>query len=224
MSFLVALEGIDGSGKGTHAKRLHDRLCAAGRSIKLFSFPRYSETVFAKSIADFLNGRFGELDSVNPFLASLLYAGDRFESRQVLLDALTENDVVLCDRYVPSNIAHQGAKLPIGQRNEFIAWIQRVEYEIYQLPRPNLVLLLDLPASEAQKLITRKQSRDYTHKRADLQEADRDYLEKVRALYLSFAEAGPDWQIVKCLKDDVLRPISDINDEMWQIIDAALCQ
>ena len=80
MAVIIAIEGIDGSGKGTQAARLHARCQAEGIKTSLIGFPRYDQTLFGKSIGDFLNGRFGELDEVNPFLASLLYAGDRFES------------------------------------------------------------------------------------------------------------------------------------------------
>ena len=90
MSELIAIEGIDGSGKGTQAAILVDRLRAAGRRCELLSFPRYRETKFGSKIGDFLNGRFGQLDQVSPFLVSLLFAGDRFESKRVLIRALAE--------------------------------------------------------------------------------------------------------------------------------------
>ena len=103
MTPLIVIEGIDGSGKGTQAKALTDRLNDAGRRAELLSFPRYRETLFGHAIGDFLNGRFGQLNEVHPFLASVLYAADRYESKAVLLKALEQNEVVICDRYVPSN-------------------------------------------------------------------------------------------------------------------------
>jgi dTMP kinase len=106
---LIVIEGIDGSGKGTQAQQLTERLAAAGHRVRLLSFPRYRDTLFGQAIGEFLNGRFGQLDEVHPFLASVLYAADRYESKQVLLEALQQSDFVVCDRYVPSNLAHQGA-------------------------------------------------------------------------------------------------------------------
>ena len=88
MALTVVIEGIDGSGKGTQTERLHERLRQAGKSAALISFPRYTETLFGRVVGEFLNGRFGDLEQVDPFLAALLYAGDRYESRQFLLDAL----------------------------------------------------------------------------------------------------------------------------------------
>lgn len=102
MAPLIVIEGIDGSGKGTQAQQLTERLAATGRRVRLLSFPRYRETLFGHAIGDFLNGRFGQLNEVHPFLASVLYAADRFESKSVLTDALQQSDVVICDRYVPS--------------------------------------------------------------------------------------------------------------------------
>ena len=123
---LIVIEGIDGSGKGTQAQQLTERLIATGRRVRLLSFPRYRETLFGHAIGDFLNGRFGQLNEVHPFLASVLYAADRFESKSVLADALHQSDVVVCDRYVPSNLAHQGDKLDGADREELLRTIERI--------------------------------------------------------------------------------------------------
>ena len=164
MALLIAIEGIDGSGKGTQAGKLHQKCQEQGIRSSLIGFPRYDETLFGKSIGDFLNGRFGQLDEVNPFLASLLYAGDRFESRDHIFQMIESSQVVIFDRYIPSNIAHQGAKLSGDERAEFIQWIEQIEYEIYSMPRLDLTILLDLPADYAQKLVAEKQARSYTEK------------------------------------------------------------
>ncbi len=215
---LIALEGIDGSGKGTQALLLQERLVAAGCRSQLLSFPRYDETLFGKSIGDFLNGRFGALDEVNPFLVSLLYAGDRFESRDLLLKAIAENDVLVIDRFVASNVAHQGAKLDEDECEEFAEWIGKIEHEVFQLPRPDLVVLLDLPADQAQQLIARKQARGYTDKAADIQEADQLYLAKVRDVYLRLSSREPNWHRVDCYRDGNMRSIDDISAEIWRVV------
>ncbi|MEQ8636945.1 thymidylate kinase [Gimesia maris] len=218
MAVIIAIEGIDGSGKGTQAARLHARCQAEGIKTSLIGFPRYDQTLFGKSIGDFLNGRFGELDEVNPFLASLLYAGDRFESRSHILNTIEISDVVIFDRYIPSNVAHQGAKLSGVERSEFIEWIEQIEYAIYKMPRLNLAILLDLPADYAQKLIAEKQARSYTEKVADLQEADQTYLANVREVYLQLAEENQHWQKIQCLQKETLRSIEEISDEIWSYV------
>ncbi|MGE3317549.1 MAG: dTMP kinase [Planctomycetaceae bacterium] len=216
MEYLVALEGIDGSGKGTQAKKLYDRFVAAGKKTSLISFPRYDDTLFGRAIGQFLNGRFGSLGEVNPFLVSLLYAGDRFESRKFLLDALAANDVVVLDRYVPSNIAHQGAKLSGNERREIVEWITTIEHGIYQLPQADLVILLDLPAVEARKLIAKKSARTYTDREADLQESDTTYLEQVRQVYREQAAAHANWRMIECFDGRAIRSMDEIGEVIWQ--------
>ena len=128
MATLIAIEGIDGSGKGTQASRLTVALQARGLRTAMLQFPRYAATNFGTAIGDFLNGRFGSLDQVHPQLAAVLYAGDRFESKQLLLSLISENDVVVLDRYVGSNLAHQAAKLDGDERKRLTQWIEQIEY------------------------------------------------------------------------------------------------
>ena len=222
MAPLIVIEGIDGSGKGTQAQQLTERLTATGRRVRLLSFPRYRETLFGHAIGDFLNGRFGQLDQVHPFLASVLYAADRFESKQVLIEALQEFDVVVCDRYVPSNLAHQGAKVEGSERDELLQTIERIEFDIFSLPRPSLVVLLDMPVEIAQRNIAAKKPRSYTDKAADLQEADAVYLQRVRDVYLQLASSNSSWQRVESARAGEQRSIADISDDIFRRVSSAL--
>ena len=222
MAPLIVIEGIDGSGKGTQAQQLTERLTATGRRVRLLSFPRYRETLFGHAIGDFLNGRFGQLDQVHPFLASVLYAADRFESKQVLIEALQEFDVVVCDRYVPSNLAHQGAKVEGSERDELLQTIERIEFDIFSLPRPSLVVLLDMPVEIAQRNIAAKKPRSYTDKAADLQEADAVYLQRVRDVYLQLASPNSSWQRVESARAGEQRSIADISDDIFRRVSSAL--
>ena len=218
MGYLVAIEGIDGSGKGTQAKRLLERLKAEGQRATLLSFPRYDATFFGRAVGDFLNGAFGSLDQVHPFFSALLFAGDRFESRSLLADALGGNDVVVLDRYVASNVAHQAARLEGSARERLIAAIEYLEFELYQLPRPDLVVLLDLSVSQAQHLIANKPARSYTERSADIQEADADYLARVRDLYLDLARSESNWSVIGCEQHGSLRAVVDIAEEIGSLV------
>ncbi|MFN0199320.1 MAG: dTMP kinase [Planctomycetaceae bacterium] len=216
---LIAIEGIDGSGKGTQAARLVQRLEQHGRRAKLLSFPRYADTFFGEAVGRFLNGKFGELSQVHPALVSLLYAGDRFESKSVMTSAQSTSDMIVCDRYVPSNLAHQGGRLAGEERSELIRWIEHLEYSIYQLPKPDLVILFDLPVPLAQELIARKSKRTYTDKAADIQEADAHYLARVRDTYLLLARSDPHtWKIIPCSRNDAVRAPDDIEHDVWNLI------
>jgi dTMP kinase len=213
---LIDIEGIDGSGKGTQARLLVRRFENAGVSARLISFPRYEATLFGRAVGEFLNGRFGALDEVHPFLVSLLFAGDRFESKSFLLGAMQTCEVVVLDRYVPSNVAHQAAKLDGAARTDLSRRILEIEYGLFSLPKPDLVLLLDLPVKTAQSLIAQKGARGYTAKKADLQEADGPYLERVRDVYEELARTEARWQRISCCEGDHLRPVDEIAEEVWQ--------
>src|SRR3954452_20357395 len=110
MGLLLAIEGIDGAGKGTQAARLAETAAERGHSVASFSFPLYDDNPFSRAVADYLNGEFGGAGEVHPELAALLYAGDRFHARPQLVEAIRDHDLVVCDRYVGSNMAHQGGK------------------------------------------------------------------------------------------------------------------
>ncbi len=218
MALLLNIEGIDGSGKGTQAARLQAHLQNLGYRTQLVSFPRYRETSFGQKVADFLNGRFGQLHEVNPFLAALLYAGDRFESKAWLEQAIQTSDVVIFDRYVPSNMAHQASKLEGAERTELINWIEHIEFGVNGLPRPDLCMLLDIHPAVAQQLIACKAPRSYTEQSADLQESDSGHLVKTREVYLELARTNPAWKCIECVSGDVLRTADEIAAEIWELV------
>ena len=217
MSFLVAIEGVDGSGKGTQARQLVDRLANEGISTALLSFPRYSETLFGDSIGRFLNGDFGPLEAVAPQLAATLYAGDRFESRGMLLEALANQQVVVCDRYVPSNLAHQGSRVADDRQAGLIEWIEGIEYDVFELPRPDAVVWLDVPPRVSRQLIRNKPPRDYTDKAADLQEDDLEYQFGVHHVYRSLASSRSHWVRIDGLQQgtEQMRTIEQIAEDVW---------
>ena len=220
---LIAFEGIDGSGKGTQAARLTSRLQAAGISAKQTGFPRYTETFFGQAVGRYLNGDFGSLEQVAPFLAAVLYAGDRFESRALLAELQSTAEVVVLDRWMASNLAHQAARCQGAAREHLLAEIRRLECELYELPPADLTVLLDLPAERARELVARKSARDYTSETHDLQEADTGYQAEVRQVYRQLAAAEESrWLVVDCLRDGQLRSIDEISDEIFAAVRARL--
>jgi dTMP kinase len=192
----IVLEGIDGSGKRTQLDMLAQALSSRGVAFTQVSFPNY-QGFFGKMVGQFLNGEFGSLDAVDPHFSALLYAGDRLESKPSIESALAEGKTVLADRYIGSNLAHQGARVPPEKRSEFLAWLKRLEYEVYGLPAEDLVLYLRLPAAEAQRLVGQKAARDYTTLRRDLQEADLAHLEAASSVYDDLSRQ-PNWLKIDC--------------------------
>lgn len=219
MTVLIAIEGIDGSGKGTQAGLLTQRLTDLGHRTVSLQFPRYSATSFGEAIGDFLNGRFGSLDQVHPQLAAVLYAGDRFESLGVLNEAIDASDIVVLDRFTASNFAHQAAKLQGPDREQLIRWIDNIEHQVFGLPRPHLNVLLDISPGWSRELVSRKDERDYTSEEADIQESDGSYLEQVRQCYREIAASHDNWATVECLgADGELRDVNAISDDILNCV------
>lgn len=223
MAALIAIEGIDGAGKGTQAGRLVSSLRDTGLKADTLQFPRYSATTFGSAIGDFLNGRFGSLSEVHPQLASVLYAGDRYESRSLLMKMMDDNDVVVLDRFVGSNLAHQSAKLEGDARGALIEWIEKVEFEVFALPRPQLTILIDMSSQMSRELVSRKAARDYTTQEADLQESDLPYLERVRRCYLALSESRLDWRTIHGLSNKgLLKSIDEVSHEIFSVVKSQL--
>jgi len=216
---LLVIEGIDGAGKGTQAARLVETAGAHGLSATAFSFPLYDGNPFSRAIVDYLNGELGGLEDVHPALAALLYAGDRLHARPRLLAALAEHDLVVCDRYVASNLAHQGAKLEGGERERLLAWVDEIEFGEFALPRPDLVVLLDAPATLARELVGRKGARAYTELAADIHERDVEHGDASREIYLELA-ARDGWSVVgTAAPDGSPRPVEEVGAEIWRVVE-----
>jgi dTMP kinase len=194
---LIALEGIDGSGKRTQLDLLAGALAARGLAIMPIGFPRY-ESSFGKLIARYLNGEFGSIDTVDPHLAALLYAGNRFEAKGELESALAAGKVVLADRYIGSNLAHQTERIPPQQRDEFMAWLKRLEYGLYGLPVEDLVVYLRVPVTEAHRLVGLRPAREYTTLRHDILEANVTHLEQTAIIYDRLATEA-NWARIDCV-------------------------
>jgi dTMP kinase len=215
---LIAIEGIDGSGKHTQARLLEHTLLAKGFPVHATGFPQY-ESWFGQMIAKFLNGEFGPLESVDPHFTAMLYAGDRFEVKRELESALDEGRIVLVDRYVGSNLAHQVARAPAAKRAELLRWIEHLEYAIYGLPRENLILYLRVPPREAQKLIARKSLRNYTSAKHDIQEMNLRHLEDAAEMYDMLSRGRP-WATIQCFdaQNNAMRLPEDIAREMMEAL------
>jgi dTMP kinase len=219
---LIAIEGIDGAGKGTQAARIAETAAAQEHSVASFSFPLYDGNPFSRAIADYLNGEFGAADDVHPELAALLYAGDRFHARPRLLAAVEEHDLVICDRYVASNAAHQGAKLEGAAQRRLLDWLEEVEYGEFGLPRPDLVVLLDAPVALARELVGRKAARGYTTLEADIHEADAGHSGATREVYLELARRDG-WRVVSTADEDgAAREVADVAAEVWSSVEPLL--
>ena len=199
---LIVLEGLDGAGKSTQVKKLKEYLTERCGELVYIHFPRYDAPVYGDLIARFLKGEFGAIDAVHPQLVALLFAEDRHGAAPAMREALEAGKVVLLDRYVYSNIAYQGAKLPAGpERIKLRNWIFDTEFGEFNLPEPDLNLFLDVPIGFVEKsLAAHRQGDDrtYLHGSQDIHEADIRFQEAVRDMYRSEAARDPHFLRIDC--------------------------
>jgi dTMP kinase len=218
---IIALEGIDGSGKATQLD-----LLAAALEVPTYriSFPRYG-SFYGKLVGSYLNGGFGSLDAVDPHLSALLYAGDRLEAKPEMEAALAAGKMVLADRYIGSNMAHQSARVAPEKREEFIAWLKHLEYVLYGLPAEDLVIYLRVPFEEADRLVGLKAARDYTKLKRDIQEADIKHLEQTGIVYDRLATEA-NWVRVDCMDESSqkLRTPEEIHQAVVQCVESQLLE
>lgn len=218
--FLV-LEGADGSGKSTQFHLLHERLKAAGYDVSIFKFPRYGEPS-SYFVERYLNGHYGPAQLINPYSASLFYALDRFEAASKIRQELKAGKIVLADRYVGSNMAHQGSKLnnPVDQRSFFV-WEDNLEFYLLKIPRPNLNLFLRVPVEVSVQLMQHQQrlGRTYTDKSHDEHEKDAQHLQKTVETYDLLCQLFPkDFLAIDCTENNQLMSIPRISDKIWGTI------
>jgi dTMP kinase len=219
---LIAIEGIDGSGKRTQLDLLASALEARGMDTLRISFPRY-ESFFGKLVGRYLNGDFGALDVVDPHLSALLYAGDRLEAKSEIETALSAGKIVLADRYIGSNMAHQSARVPPEQREEFFAWLKRLEYGLYALPMEDLVIYLRVPVQDAHRLVGLKSARAYTSLKRDIHEEDVKHLEQTAIIYDRLATEA-NWTRIDCFNaaSGALRSPEEIHGAVLQVVETRI--
>ena len=213
MGKLIVIEGTDGSGKSTQFDLLTRRLEAEGLAFRRLRFPRYDQPSSAL-IRMYLGGDFGAApDAVNAYAASTFYAVDRYASFvQDWRRDYQAGGLFLSDRYTTSNAVHQGGKVPPQERQAFFQWLYDLEYGRMGLPKPDLVLLLDMPTSLSEQLMRRREAA--THTKADIHEADSDYLARCRQTARE-AAAFYGWTVISCARDGKLRTKEDIHQEIF---------
>lgn len=217
----IIIEGTDGSGKAEQTKKLIERLQRVGVEVKMFDFPQYGQPS-AYFVERYLNGDYGSLDFVGPRKASVFYAVDRFEVGLKIHEWLDRGEVVVSNRFVVSNMAHQGSKISdTEQRRKFFSWVDEFEHGILEIPRPTLTLVLHMPAEIAQTLVDKKEERKYLRgKRRDIHEEDIDHLRRTEKVYLELVEMFPkEFCLVECVESGRLLSIGEIHEKVWSIVD-----
>lgn len=219
MGRFITIEGPDGSGKGTQAKLLAAYAEKQGYTVLEISFPRYGRPA-AYFVEQYLNGNYGANGDIVADLTALPFAIDRFAAREEISDFLAKpHSIVIADRYVASNLAHQGAKIADDKdRRAFYERMLNLEYTIFAIPRPDINILLSVPPQIAQANVDKKAARSYTNKKRDILEADKNHLELAKRNFEEIAELFADsFVTIPCL-DEVqkLRSIDAIQADIHQ--------
>ncbi len=213
----IVIEGIDGSGKATQTKLLIKRLKKEGFKTATIDFPQYYNNFFGKMTGRYLSGEFGTADEVSPYLASVLYALDRWESKDFILKQLKAGKIVICDRYASSNIIHQGGKIKQKKkRDELVKWLEKMEFDVLKISKPDLIVYLDVPHNIGQQLVDKKERRGYIKgKKRDIHEENSNHLINARLQALRLVKQNKSWIKINCLKNGELLTPEKISDLVW---------
>ena len=220
MGKLIVIEGTDGSGKSTQFRLLTGRLESEQVKFQKLVFPQYSEPSSAL-IRMYLGGEFGKSPSdVNAYAASAFYSVDRYASyRKVWGKWYEEGGLVVSDRYTTSNAVHQASKEPEDKREDFLNWLYDFEYDKLGLPRPDLVIYLDVPTDFTEKMLRHRETE--THTQADIHEQDMQYLATCRRMGRAAAEHYG-WTVIRCVRNGAMRSMEDIHEEIYRHVAACL--
>ncbi len=209
---LIVIDGADGSGKATQSRRLVARLMDAGIAAEHLDFPRYEDNVFGKLLRECLDGKRGDFMAIDPRIASVLYAADRYESREHIVNWLAEGKVVVLDRYVSANMMHQGAKiLDAEEADNFLNWLDHMEHEVFDLPRPDAIFYLDVPYLIRRNLM----ERDATRASIDVAEINHEHQIACEKRAKDIVASGNAWRLVSCVAGNDMRAMDEIHEEIF---------
>ena len=213
---LIVFEGTDGSGKATQARLLCQRLEREGIPYQEIDFPRYGKPS-AAMVQEYLDGNLGKKPGdVNAYAASLFFSMDRYASyKQDWGDFYEAGGLIVADRYTTSNAVHQASKLPESERKAYLDWLFDLEYRLLGLPKPNLVIYLDMPTEITEQMMRRREQTTGNH--ADIHEQDETYLKNCRANAKEIVKACG-WSVVDCAEDEKPRTPEDIHAQVYQLV------
>ncbi len=212
----IIIDGTDGSGKATQMKLLVKRLKKEGYKVAMTDFPQYGKKS-AGLVEEYLNGKYGKAEEVGPYRASIFYACDRYNASFQIKKWLENDYIVISNRYVASNLGHQGGKIKDKKkRKKYFDWLYNLEYNIFKVPKPDLNIILHVDAKVAQKLVDRKGRRNYiSGKKRDMHEKDLKHLRLAEKVFLEIAESFPDFALIECVDRKKIMSREEISNLIW---------
>lgn len=217
--YFIVLEGTDGSGKGTQTELLVNRLKQDGREVEVISFPRYGQPSCAL-VEYYLNGKLGSLQDISPYRGSIFYAIDRYVASFKIRSWILENKIVICNRYVGSNMGHQGGKMKNpDERQKYFDWNYDLEYNIFGIPKPDINIVLHVTPEISQTLVDKKTSREYLNgKKRDIHEDDLDHLRSAENAYLQMVDRFPEFRLVECVENNQLLSVEAVQAKVYALV------
>jgi len=214
----IVIAGTDGSGKTVQTKKLVENLKTDGQDVETIEFPQYGSKS-AGLVEEYLNGKYGTAEEVGPYRASIFFACDRYDTSFKIRKWLEQGKIVIANRYTSANMGHQAGKIKDKEeRDKFLGWLEDLEFNIFQIPKPDLNLLLFMPPDIGQQLVDKKGHRDYVNgEKRDIHEADLDHLKNAAEAYKYCAEKF-NWLVIDCAPNNELREIEDISKEVYNKI------
>lgn len=220
----IVIEGIDGSGKATQLKNLKEYLEGRNIEVATFDFPQY-EKPSSHFVRQYLNGVYGHFSEVGPYRASILFALDRHDAKKEIESALASGKVAISNRYVASNMAHQGSNIKNDiERKKYFEWVDDLEFNILGIPRPDLNIILHVEAAAGQNLVDKKNSREYIQgKKRDMLEADLDHLRRTEKTYQELASLfNNHFATVECMRSGAIMSPEEIHQAILKKVETIL--
>ncbi|MDP1709365.1 MAG: thymidylate kinase [Candidatus Komeilibacteria bacterium] len=214
---LIVIDGTDGSGKATQTDLLLERLKKEGYACSKIDFPQYG----AKSaglIENYLNGKYGSPDELNPYIASFFYSLDRYDASFSFKNLLDNGEIIISNRYTSSNMGHQGSKFSTPEsRRLYFEWLDIYEHKVFKIPRPDLTIILHVPPEYAQNLLEKKAAREYINgEKRDLLESDLGHQHRAEQTYLEMCQLFPNYELVECVRDGEIMSVEAIHELVWE--------
>lgn len=217
---LIVIDGTDGSGKATQVEKLVNRLREEGKRVETLDFPQYTAH-FGSLIGECLAGKHGDFAAMSPYVASVLYAADRFDASSKIIKWLSDGAIVVLDRYVSANQIHQGGKIDDEEkRKDFLTWLDHMEHGIFKIPRPDIIIYLDVPVEITLKLLKEKKALDKKiyHSGTDQHEDDIEHLKHAKESGLKMVASMNTWTRVQCYDGEHMLPREVIHADIWEAV------
>jgi dTMP kinase len=211
----IVIDGTDGSGKTTQLNLLKAKLEEEGYAVAVADFPQYN-TKSAGLVEEYLSGKYGQADDVDPYKASIFYAVDRYDASQKIKQWLREGRIVLANRYTSASLGHQGCKIdnPL-ERKVFFNWLYDLEYKIFEIPRPDLTVVLQVEPEISFQLAQDRAREDWIGKTHDIHENDFEHLKKAEQVYVEIANTLPGFRLIKCTHNGQILSRESIHFLVW---------